>query len=120
MNEKKIIEIRDVWVAWTNTDLTEGRGREVPYAICETEATARRRGAKKSVQGCDCRVSKEIAVRIEGERNTYLNPWYAPCNIEGPTKEDKETQKRIDDRLAAEERAKSLGLSETEIQALRT
>ena len=32
-------EKRTIWVAYTNTDCTEGRGRDVPIAFCAAEAT---------------------------------------------------------------------------------
>lgn len=35
-------EKRTVYVAYTNTDCTEGRGRDVPIAVCSAEATALR------------------------------------------------------------------------------
>jgi len=31
---------RIVYVAMTNTDLTEGRGWQIPLAVCEAESTA--------------------------------------------------------------------------------
>ena len=33
-------EKRTVWVTYTNTDCTEGRGHDVPIAVCAAEATA--------------------------------------------------------------------------------
>lgn len=31
--ELQVDEVKDVWVAWTNTDLTEGRGEKLSAAI---------------------------------------------------------------------------------------
>lgn len=44
------METKEVWVVTTNTDLTEGRGKEVGLAFCEQYATARRIGKGKYVQ----------------------------------------------------------------------
>jgi hypothetical protein len=46
-------EKRTVWVAYTNTDCTEGRGYDVPIAVCAAEATAVRLARKQYVQGSD-------------------------------------------------------------------
>ena len=37
---------KKVWIAWGNTDLTEGKGAAYPKHICELEATAIRLGKK--------------------------------------------------------------------------
>ena len=50
-------EKRTVWVAYTNTDCNEGRGHDVPIAVCAAEATALRLARKQYVQGTDARVA---------------------------------------------------------------
>ena len=45
MKPKNTIEIQEsktVFIAWTNTDLTEGRGVQIPLAVCESQTTAKR------------------------------------------------------------------------------
>lgn len=106
-----VTETKDVWVAWTNTDLTEGRGWEIPLAVCEKQATAIRLGRQRSVQGCDCKVSKATAYKINGR-------WVGPFRLIGPTREDDSDQNAIDAKQSAIEAAKRLGLSDEQIKAL--
>lgn len=106
-----IQETKKVWVAWTNTDCTEGRGFVVPKAVCELHATAIRIGKKGSVQGSDCNVTEEVAVRIE-------NRWLVPGRIHYATKEDVEAQKIADDRAEALRRAKAAGLSDEDLRMI--
>lgn len=107
------------YVAWTNTDLTEGRGWQIPLAVCEFEATARRLGVKKNVQGCDCPVEQSEIYLIN-------NRWYGPINLISPSKEDTAIETKIraaEAALAAKmvviEKAKALGLSEEDIAVLK-
>lgn len=99
------------FVAWTNTDLTEGRGYVVPLAICEKEATARRLGKNGSVMGCDCEVTKVEIFKHDGR-------WYGPIILECPTTEDDISQAKLDARHAAKAKAKAAGLTDDEIAAL--
>ena len=99
------------FVAWTNTDCTEGKGWRVPLAVCETQATAIRLGSKGSVQGSDCEVSKVDLYRINGL-------WYGPIQLRGTTNEDMREQEKLDNRAKALEKAKAAGLSDDEIKAL--
>jgi hypothetical protein len=105
-------ETRRVWIVWQNTDLTEGRGSNEPIAICETEATARRIGKGKNVQGSDCTVSAFDSPRIDGA-------WVAPYKFVYATREDEALERRIVARREAVAKARELGLSEDEILALR-
>jgi hypothetical protein len=105
------VEIKDVWVAWTNTDLTEGRGRLVPLAVCELETTAIRLGRKGSVMGSDCDISKEPAV--------FLGCWLVPGVIQAATGADRTAQVALTERRSAEAKAKAAGLTDAEIKALR-
>lgn len=110
---------RIVYITLSNTDLTEGRGYEFPLCICEKEATAIRRGKGQYVQGGDCRVTSFESTQKDGK-------WLAPYYLVPPTREDEDKQKQIDmnrQRIAARdaaiEKAKSLGLSEDDIAALK-
>lgn len=112
-------DARKVFIAWTNTDLTEGRGWEYPLAICELEATANRLGKGNYVQGSDCRVTEFTAVYHGGY-------WCAPYRLVAATDEDHRKEAQIADarrrkaaRDAAIEKAKQLGLSEDDIAALK-
>ena len=42
----EIQDTKQVWLAMTNTDCTEGRGRQYPKFVCEKKATAIRLGKK--------------------------------------------------------------------------
>ncbi|MES9841194.1 MAG: hypothetical protein ABW134_11630 [Candidatus Thiodiazotropha endolucinida] len=107
----EIQESKEVWVAWTNTDCTEGRGNQIPKVVCETEATALRLGKKGYVQGSDCPVSKAMAVKIN-------NQWLVPGRVEMESREDRAIQERIDKKRAAIEKAKAAGLSEDDLKLL--
>ena len=107
----EIQERRDIWVAWTNTDCTEGRGRQIPKAVCESKATAIRLGAKGYVQGGNCPITQEVAVKVNGG-------WLVPGTIIISTDNDKEAQKRIDEKLVAIEKAKAAGLTDADLKLL--
>lgn len=107
----KIQDIKDVWIAWTNTDCTEGRGRQIPRAVCATKATAIRMGKKGYIQGGDCPVKKGIAVRINDQ-------WLTPGYIQEANNQDVTTQKRIDEKSAVLKKAKAAGLTETDLKIL--
>ncbi|MBN58699.1 hypothetical protein [Thalassolituus sp. UBA3500] len=109
----EIQETKTVWVAWTNTDCTEGRGRQIPKAVCESEATAMRLGKKGYVQGSDCPVREAVAVKVN-------NCWLVPGKIEPISSEDVAAQARIDARRAALKKAKDAGLTDDELRLLKS
>ena len=102
---------KKVYVAWTNTDMTEGRGKVIPLAVCECRATAIRMGANGSTMGSDCAVTECIAVEIEGR-------WLAPAQIHLPTIEDRKVQESMNKRDDAIKKARAAGLSEEDIKHL--
>ena len=107
-------ETRTVWVAYTNTDCDEGRGHDVPIAVCVTEATARRLARNRYVQGSDGPVQSMQLVKIDGK-------WYAPLAAIGvidPTREDVAAQVAIDSRRTALAKAKAAGLTDDDLLAL--
>jgi hypothetical protein len=107
-------EKRTVWVAYTNTDLTEGRGHDVPIAVCSAEATALRMAHKQYVQGSDGPVRSMELVKIDGK-------WYAPSpaiNVVEPTREDVAAQAAIDAKRDAVAKAKAAGLTDADLLAL--
>ena len=109
-------ERRTVWVAYTNTDCTEGRGHDVAIAVCAAEATALRLARKQYVQGSDGPVRKMEVVKIDGK-------WYAPSaaiTVVEPTREDIAAQVAIDAKRAALDKAKAAGLTDEDIAALRS
>lgn len=107
-------EKRTVWVAYTNTDCTEGRGRDVPIAVCSTEATAMRLARKQYVQGSDGPVRPMELVMVDGK-------WYAPIaaiSVIGPTSEDIAKQVAIDAKREAMVKARVAGLTDADLLAL--
>lgn len=108
------MEIQDsktVWVAWTNTDLNEGRGYRVPLIVAESRETATRLGRKGSVQGCDCEVTEVMAVKVN-------NQWLVPGRIAIESDDDRNARMKREAREAAMARAKEAGLSDEDIAAL--
>lgn len=101
-----------VYVAWSNTDLTEGKGSVVPYVVCKSEATALRLGRKKNVHGADCHVTQEYALKLG-------QIWLVPGYIRYPSKEDSEHDVLLEKRRKALIKAREAGLSEDEINTLR-
>lgn len=90
-------EKRTVWVAYTNTDCSEGRGLDVSIAMCFAEATALRLARKQYVQGSDGPVRTKEVVQIDGK-------WYelsGEVNVIEPSREDVTAQAAIDAKREA-------------------
>lgn len=104
-----------LYVVFTNTDLTEGRGRQVPLYVCKRYTTAVRMSKKKGVMGSDAVVHEVTCKNIDGQL-------YMPVNCVDvflPTKEDVvEDDKRVR-REQAIAKAMELGLSKEDIEALK-
>ena len=94
-----MLETKNAWVVWRNTDLTEGRGAEKVFVVCDTLDTARRLGKGKGVQGGDCRITFEPVFQ-------YNRRWYVPGDIERETAEDKKVRERREAYEAALEKAR--------------
>ncbi len=103
-----------VWVAYTNTDCTEGRGMDVPIAVCAVKATAIRLAKNRYVQGSDGPVRPVELICID---NQWFDPYNAVHVVE-PTEEDVRTQNRTEARLAAIALAKAAGLTDQDLAAL--
>ncbi len=115
------VQEKRVYAVWTNTDLTEGRGREYIQYHCEKEATANRLAKKNYVMGSDSRVTAEKMFYVNGR-------WFAPgANIIPPTDADNAEEHRLEaERKAKEEKArvlaklKDLGITEAELKVLES
>ena len=101
---------KKVWVVWTNTDLTEGRGRETVKVVCEKEATAKRLAKGAYVMGSDCPIKEGEAVRLGGQ-------WLIPGRIIHPTTEDLE-ENDLTEKEKVIKKAKDAGLSNADIMLL--
>lgn len=109
MNEQKT-----VWVAYTNTDLTEGRGYDVPIAVCEAKFTAVRLARKKYVQGGDGPVRAIDMLKVDDK-------WYVPSAaiyIVSPTTEDAAAQKAMEAKSQALAKVMAAGLTDDDLLAL--
>lgn len=107
----EIQESKSVWVAWTNTDCTEGRGYSVPLHVAESYEAALRLGRRGSVQGSDCDVSECVAVKVN-------NTWLVPGRIAYENEQDKKDGRLREAREAALEKAKKAGLTPDDLAAL--
>lgn len=117
----EIQRVERVYVAWVNSDRTEGRGFQVPYAVCTLAETARRLGKGQNVQGCDAEVREDYALSIVGGGIVYV-----PGVVIAPSKQDLELAKANEEKAKARkafedaiERAKAIGLSEEDIKILQ-
>lgn len=114
--EKPVITNRKtVWAAYTNTDCNEGRGCDVPIAVCLSEVTARRLARGRYIQGSDGPVRAVELLEINGG-------WYAPStafSVMSPTREDDKEQARLDAKHEAMEKARAAGLTDADLAALK-
>ena len=101
------------YVVWSNTDLNEGRGYEVPVHICECYSTAIRLSSKIGVQGSDGRITT-VKLTLDDESNR----WYGPVNIQQATAADLVAEKTRATRQAIIDKAHAAGLSDNDIDAL--
>lgn len=107
----EITDTKVVFVVWSNTDLTEGRGRQIPIYVCASQTTANRLSEKAGVQSTKADVYETEAYRIE-------NKWYAPTHIRSATLADKKIDTARKSREEIVKRAKEFGLSDDDILAL--
>lgn len=105
-------ETKIIYIVEVNTDLTEGRGHQVPIAFCETQATAVRLAKGKGVQGSNGQVHEFPAIKHRGA-------WCAPFQLTRATDKDKQEQERIDLRAAAIARFKASGLSDDDLKLIQ-
>lgn len=99
------------WIVETNTDLTEGRGRQQITHVAAQEATAARLAKGKYVMGSDCPIRRVELLLHNGRL-------YGPVTPALPSKEDERAQLQLASRRAAEAKARAAGLSDEEIRAL--
>lgn len=100
-----------LWAVYTNSDLTEGRGRQFVKHFCKMKATALRLAKRGYVQGGDCPVEPVEVLLLDGKR---VLPMHL-ITVVGPEPGDEIVEQRIAAREAALERAKAAGLSAEDI-----
>lgn len=86
---------KDLFACYTNTDLTEGRGKQYLFALAENESTALRLAKGKDVQGTDATVRKVKAYFVPTDKNYMsIGCWYTPAGfIHTPSEVDLEAEK---------------------------
>ena len=111
--------VKDVYVAFSNTDRTEGRGRQYPLLVTDTLETAERLTCGRYVMGSNCPISQYQAFKIG-------NWWYAPVDIHFESLEDRERRLHREKKELAKKqlqivlsRAVELGLTKEEIEVLQ-
>lgn len=116
--EYQYLETKPIWVVYRNTDLTEGRGAELPVHSCAYPETALRLAKGTGVMGSNCDVKEEVALRHNGS-------WYVPGAIIPESEQDKNLRVKRESeevktkaRDAVIEKAKA-HLTEDEIKILR-
>lgn len=117
-----IIEVVKVYVVYTNSDLTEGRGYNYPIYTCLSKTTAKRLASKRGVMGSDADVIESIAIKLDGRKHRFLSDVQVTLPSSTDEEEDKKLQQLKEKAKLAElvmEKAKSLGLSDEEIKTLR-
>lgn len=111
MKKHEISNVMEVFVVWTNTDCTEGRGYQYPIHVCQKRSTAIRLSKRKGVQGSDAQVTTGLAVKVNGS-------WLADVRIERPTAEDDKAQAIIDAKDAVIAKLVAAGISDEEMQII--
>ncbi|UVO19564.1 hypothetical protein [Stutzerimonas stutzeri] len=106
------METKQIYVVWTNTDLTEGRGHQVPIAYAESASTAARLAKKRGVMGSDADYRPFEAVKHGGQ-------WCGPVTIERPSECDTAIDEVNARKAAALEKARQLGLTGEDLEALQ-
>lgn len=101
----------DGYIVVSNSDCTEGKGHPVYIAYARNFYTAKRSAQKRGVQGGPADITKERFIQIE-------NTVYAPVLLEQPTQWDIDAEARRQDYEALREKAKTLGLTDEEIDGL--
>ncbi len=100
-----------VFVAWTNTDLTEGRGTQYPLCVCDQKSTAIRISRGKYIMGSDCPVTEQWAYQVNGL-------WYVPGNINPGNAGDIAIEQASREKENILQRLKEAGFSERDINIL--
>jgi hypothetical protein len=107
-------ETGKLWAVYTNTDLTEGRGRQYIKHLCRLKSTALRLSTRGYVQGSDCPVKDVEVLELDGKAVLPINLLL----IEEPSPADQIEEQRIAAHEMALRKAKQAGLTDAEIALL--
>ena len=104
-----------VFLVMTNTDKTEGKGRNRIERVCRREATALRLAKGADVQGSDGSVSQSIAVVAKyqyhegvGQKLKSRTVFLVPGEMEQPSDVDLKVEKEIEAKRREEQKRDSL------------
>jgi hypothetical protein len=103
-----------LYVVFTNTDLTEGRGYQIPIAWSVNKYTAQRMARGEGVMGSNADVRVVDTLLVEGKQ--YLALDYVL--LEHPTKEDKLKEQQEEERNTILTKMKELGVTEEMLNGL--
>lgn len=101
-----------LYIVFTNSDLTEGRGFLVPFAWSYNKYTALRLAKRRGVQGSDADVQSIETIE-------HLGMEYIPIAcvpVEYPTKQDEDLQKQEEERNNAIAKMRELGVTDDLLQ----
>ena len=111
------MESRTLYVVFTNTDLTEGRGWQHPIGYSFNEYTALRFAKNKGVMGSDAHVNGYSTLIVDGKEYVSVGllniqrPEQADIDKERADKKRKETITRLLDAGVDPEDLKTLGVN---------
>jgi hypothetical protein len=110
-----------LYVVFTNTDLTEGRGIQVPVAWSRNKYTAQRLAKGQGVMGSNAEVKSVDTYDVLGVEYIPL----ACVHVKYPSKQDEDLQKQDEDLQKQEEernntiaKMKALGVTDEMLQGL--
>lgn len=108
----KISDSHRIFIVFTNSDLTEGRGYPVFVDAFFSETSAKRAAKGIGVQGTDGTIEESIAIYINEQ-------WFIPYNIKKPSINDVAKDKRKEEIKEVLDKIKSLGLTSKEMELLK-
>lgn len=104
------METKKLYTAYTNSDLENGQGNEIPMAICVLESAAIRMGKSRYVRGKNCPVREVELLEVDGN-------WYVPLDAV-PVEPVNEYDLREEQKCQLMRKLKSLGLTDEELNIL--
>lgn len=104
-----------MYVVFQNTDLTEGRGVEVPIAVCINPITAEWIGKGQEVMGANCSVRPVDLIQIG---DTWYGPDDLTFKVQFATKEDVQEYQKLEKQREVYKKMRLAGISKEDIAPL--
>lgn len=118
MNTAKTFTEIQLYAVWSNTDLTEGRGREYVNFYCLNESTAKRKARRNYIMGSTSPIT--VVDAFLSEDGQYIVP--ISVEVVQPTAEDIEQERLVELERTKEQRKqeliKSLNLTKEQLDLL--